>query len=427
MMEYKIPLSYFNLLRVLEQWERGHSIGVWRAGGWLSGGVKYNVMMWRRWSIAIARWPAQWGALFLQLIPWLALLILLATAARPPGVLVTLGPPHTVVTNNPVAGVHTRVIDEVEPWKIQRTFVMVREMGAVWIVEYFPWAYFERDDDVYDWQRSDTIMAHAQNQGLKVIARLGMTPAWARPDPLEQETTFTYLDTSAYGKFAEFAADFAARYRGVADYLIIWNEPNLSFEWGFRPVDPAGYVALLQTVYPAVHAANPDAVVLAGALAPTLEPEGSPAGLNDLLYLDRMYQAGGAAYFDALAAHAYGLVFPPETPPAPDLLNFRRVELLRQLMVAHGDAAKFIYVTESGWNDHPRWTWAVRPSQRVAYTAQAYIWARAEWPWCAALAPWVFRTPAPLRNYQDYFAFVTPDFQPRPIYFALQAELVEKR
>ena len=121
------------------------------------------------------------------------------------------------------------------------------------------------------------------------------------------------------------------------NHVIIWNEPNLSFEWGYRPVDPEGYVELLRAVYPRARAANPDVVVLAGALAPTLEPEGSTAGLSDLAYLERMYRAGAAGYFDALAAHAYGLTFPPDEPPAPGAINFRRVELLREVMVAHGD------------------------------------------------------------------------------------------
>lgn len=351
-----------------------------------------------------------------------ALLIAAVFVLRPPGVLVVLGPPQQVHTTNPKVGVHTRLIDEVEAWKIQRTLILAREMGATWIVEYFPWAYIETAPGRYDWRHSDMIITHAANQGLTVIARLGMTPAWARPAPTEQETTFTYLDADAYADFAAFVAAFVARYRETVRHIIIWNEPNLSFEWGFRPVDPEGYVELLSVVYPVAHRANPEVVVLGGALAPTLEPEGSPAGLNDLLYLERMYQAGGGAYFDALAAHAYGLVFPPEMPPAPDLLNFRRVELLREIMVRYGDGDKPIYITESGWNDHPRWTWAVKPMQRVTYTLAAYQWALTEWPWCPALVMWVFRTPTPLRNYQDYFAFVTPDFRARPVYTFAQQE-----
>lgn len=357
----------------------------------------------------------------------LAIALLAVLLIRPPGILVVLGEPQQVQTTNPKVGVHTRLMDEVEPWKIQRTLASVRGMGATWIVEYFPWAYVEAEPGRYDWRQSDTVIAHAANQGLSVIARLGMTPTWARPDPEVQETTFTTLDEPYYDEFAAYSAAFAARYAETVRYVIVWNEPNLSYEWGFRPVDPEGYVKLLAAVYPAVHQANPRMQVLAGALAPTLEPEGSPAGMNDLLYLERMYQAGGSSVFDGLAAHAYGLVFPPEASPAVDLLNFRRVELLREIMERHGDQAKPILVTEGGWNDHPRWTWAVSPTQRITYTLGAYSWAQTEWPWCPAVVMWVFRTPTPLRNYQDYFTFVTSDFRERPIYTFAQQEFAGNR
>ena len=230
------------------------------------------------------------------------------------------------------------------------------------------------------------------------------------------ETTPTYLPNDRFDEFALFAKEFADRYQGAVREIIIWNEPNLSFEWGYRPVDPAGYVDLLREVYPEVHQVSPDIVVLAGALAPTLEPEGSPAGLNDLLYLSNMYENDAGAYFDALSAHAYGLAFAPDVDPAADLINFRRVELLRGIMDAHGDAHKPIYVTEAGWNDHPRWAWAVSPSLRARYTIEAYAWAEENWTWCPVVAMWMFRTPVPLHNYQDYYAFVTPEFELRPIY-----------
>jgi len=364
----------------------------------------------------------QWVApLVRRLLLWGGPGVLLLWGVQAPAILVVMGPPQQVQTLNPKVGIHTRLNDEVEEWKIQRSLALVREMGAPWIVEYFPWAYIEGREGDYGWAHSDMVIAHARNQGLTVIARLGMVPAWARPDPQEQETTFTYLDEAHYAAFARFVAAFVTRYRGQVQHIIIWNEPNLSFEWGYRPADPEAYTALLRVVYPAAHAANPEVVVLAGALAPTLEPEGSQAGMNDLLYLERMYQAGAAPYFDGLAAHAYGWAFPPEMDPAPELLNFRRVELLHALMESHGDGGKAIYVTESGWDDHPRWTWAVSPSQRVAYTIGAYQWAQEHWPWCAMVGIWMLRTPAPLHNYQDYFTFVTPEFHLKPIYLAVQA------
>jgi len=348
----------------------------------------------------------------------LRLLVVLAVVAvlRPPPVLVVVGPLQAVHTANPLIGVHTRLTDEVEAWKIQRTLQMVREMGAPWIVEFFPWAYIEPRPGQYNWSHADTIIVHAEAQGLPVIARLGWVPEWARP----AETTPTTLDADAYDEFAAFVAAFVSRYQGRVNHFIVWNEPNLSFEWGYRSVDPAGYADMLRAVYPAAHAANPDVVVLAGALAPTLEPPGSAAGLNDLLYLEALYQAGAAPYFDALAAHAYGLSFPPQADPAPDVINFRRTELLREVMVAYGDEGKLVYVTEAGWNDHPRWARAVRPAQRTAYTVDAYEWARQEWPWCHCVAMWAFRYPAPVHNYQDYYTFVTDDFQPKAVYLAVQ-------
>lgn len=351
----------------------------------------------------------------------LALELFILWAARPAPILIPLGPPQQVVTTNPLVGIHTRLTDEVEEWKIQRTLQMVREMGAPWIVEYFPWPYIEPAEGKFNWRHSDTVIEQAENQGLTVIARLGWVPGWARPDSDEQETTLTYLDSGHYDDFAAFVAAFVARYRGRVNHVIIWNEPNLSFEWGYRPVDPLGYVKLLRTVYPLAHAANPDLVVLAGALAPTLEPEGSAAGMSDLAYLEQMYRAGAAPYFDALAAHAYGLTFSPEAPPAPDAINFRRVELLRAVMVAHGDGAKPVYVTEAGWNDHPRWVNGVHPAERIEYTIGAYEWARQNWPWCKSVAMWAFRYPASTLSYQDYYAFVTVDFEPKVIYLEVQS------
>jgi len=370
-----------------------------------------------------------WSALNPRPTDALRLLLALAIlwSVRAPRVLVVPDPPQEVTTTNPLVGVHTRLTDEVERWKIQRTLRMVRKMGAPWIVEYFPWPYIEPEEGHVDWHHTDTVIEHAENQGLSVIARLGWVPRWARPEGADDrasddaaETTLTYLDPDHYDDFADHVAAFAERYRGRVDHVIIWNEPNLSFEWGYRPVDPEAYVDLLREVYPRAHAANPDVVVLAGALAPTLEPEGSAAGMNDLVYLERIYQAGASPYFDALAVHAYGHTSPPGAPPAADAINFRRTELLRDIMEAHKDDGKPIYVTEAGWNDHPRWTGAVSPAERIDYTIEAYEWAREHWPWCRAVAMWAFRYPAPTYSYHDNYAFVTPDFDPHVIYLEVQ-------
>jgi hypothetical protein len=350
--------------------------------------------------------------------PALRLLVLSLFLAliQPAPILIVAGQHEAVRSSHPIVAVHTRLTDEVEPWKIQRSLQMVREMGASSIVEFFPWAYYHGQDGGIAWEHPDLVIEHASAQGLKVVARLGLTPAWARPTG----TPLTHLDEGAYDDFASFAAQFAARYEGKVDSLIIWNEPNLSYEWGYRQTPVSDYVNLLMKAYPAIKEANPEMRVLAGALAPTLEPEGSPWGLNDLIYLNRMYEEGAANYFDGLSVHAYGLTFPPDTPADPGLLNYRRVELVREIMIKNNDQETPILITETGWNDHPRWTLAVKPGQRIQYTIDALELAEKEWPYVEMVAIWAFRLPAPSKSYMDSYTLVTPEFVKKPIYDTLQ-------
>jgi polysaccharide biosynthesis protein PslG len=361
--------------------------------------IKYNGQSYWVWAIRI-------------ILIWLIL-----GALRPPANRAPLEPQQTVETIKPLVCVHTRLIDEVHEWKIQRSLQLVREMGANTIVEFFPWAYIEKTNDHYDWQQTDRIIRHAHNQGIHIIARMGFVPAWARPD---NNTTLNYIPDESFTEFAEFVATFAARYAGTVDDIIIWNEPNLAFEWGYREIDPTDYVRLLEAVYAPTHAANPNVRILAAPLAPTLEPPGSPHGLNDLLYLEALYEAGAADYFDVLAVHTYGFTEAPEAEPAPDVLNFRRAELLYEIMTRYNDQDKPVFITESGWNDNPRWTKAVRPSQRIAYTINAFKWAEKQWDWMDKLCVWAFRYPRLTLSYPDNFTLVTPDFQLKPIYYAIQ-------
>ncbi len=374
----------------------------------------------------------------------------LLALVRPPQALVTLGPQQTVATRNDLAGVHTRFTDEAEAWKIQRGLQRVREMGAPWVVEFFPWAYYEPSKGNFTWASADRIVDHANRQGLRVIARLGFVPEWARPAIThnQQATTFTHLDPINYPDFANYAAAFAKHFKGRVQHLVIWNEPNLSGEWGLRPVDAKAYVEMLRAVYPAIKTANPDALVLAGALAPTLEPVGSPNGLNDLIYLEQMYeeierleirrleignspapisnlQSPISRPYDAWAVHTYGRTAPPDEAPAPGQLNFRRAELLRAVMVKSGDGDLPVFITESGWNDDTRWAFGVTPAQRIAYTLQAWDYAKANWEWAKCVAVWVFKLPAPAHGYRDNFTFVTPSLEPLPIYDEVKRALVE--
>lgn len=353
--------------------------------------------------------------LVIQLIFGILFLAVVWLFAAPPPILVTLGAPQTVQTLHPKIGVHTRMTDEVEAWKIQKNFQMVNQMGASWVVEYFPWAYIENQKGSYDWSHTDTVIDHARAQGLTVIARLGFVPPWARP----KDSTTSFLDADHYADFGDFVAAFAQHYKGRVDHLLIWNEPNTNFEWGQRAPDPVAYTALLRVAYQRAKQANPDVKILGGALAPNLNPPGSADAVNDLDFLKGMYAAGAKDYFDILAVHAFGWKEPADEAPTPDRVNFLRTELLHNIMIANGDGAKKVSLTEGGWNDHPRWTKAVTPAERIQDTLKAYDWCE-QTSWIETCSLWVFRLPTPTYTYNDYYTFVTTDFDPKPIYLEVQ-------
>lgn len=328
-----------------------------------------------------------------------------------------LPPPQQVATTNPLIGVHTRLAGVSDEAYVRSSLEQVREMGAAWIVELFPWAYVQpRSRYGFDWAGADLIVQHARRQGLQIVARLDIVPEWARPP----RTTDRHLDPDHYADYAAYVAAFAARYRSYGlRHLIIWNEPNLRFEWGERSPDPGAYAALLKVVYPRVKAAVPDAIVIAGGLSPGQALEGGAARMDDMQYLASLYHAEAAPFFDMWAVHAYGGLSPPDAPPAPELVNFRRIELVRDLMERSGDGHKSIIITEGGWNDHPRWNAAVRPADRVRWTIAAYEQSR-RYPWLAAVCFWQFSTPFSMRSYPDNWNFVAPDGTPRAIYLAVQ-------
>jgi len=353
--------------------------------------------------------------------PWLQRLTLLfglsLAAGRVPRPVVDVGPTQTVQSINPKMGVHTRLTDEVEPWKVKRTFEMAREMGASWVVEYFPWGYYEPEKGRYDWSHPDLVVEHAVAQGLTLVARIDFVPGWARPP----DSTFRHLPDEHFADYAEFVAAFVQHFAGRVRHVIVWNEPNLSFEWGYRLPDPAAYTRLLQLTYAQVKAVDPSVMVLAAGLAPTLAPPGSEWGMDDLEFLRRIYAAGAQGAFDGLAIHAYGWTLSADDTPAPDRLNLRRAELLQQVLQENGDGSLPCFITETGWNDYPRYAQAVPPGLRIDYTIAAYEKALHEWPWCEMMAVWAFRYPRPARNFQDGFTFVTPGFTTKLVYDEVQS------
>lgn len=348
-------------------------------------------------------------------------------------------------------GVNTFLHKEVDGWKKEKTIKYASDMGAGWIKQQFPWAEIEYrqnpNDDFWDvknnqsaWGKFDDIVTLAEQNGLRVIARIDSAPAWARTNDPQQIAKLIAqgLDpakappsTDKMVDFGNFIGEFVKRYRGRVAAIQVWNEPNLKGEWATgNPVSSAEYVELLKTAYDATKRVDPNVVILAAPLASNKERLEYAGNQNELDYLQGMYAAGAKPYFDAMSANAYGTEFPPEDPPSRERLNFRRVELLRDVMVKNGDQGKAVWFNEYGWNASPpsipkeKLTWGrVSDQQQADYTVRGIEYAREHWPWAGAFTIWYLRQVgdiAPSAS-EYYFGLVNPDFVPSQAYNAVQA------
>src|SRR5206468_2693683 len=137
--------------------------------------------------------------------------------------------------------------------------------------------------------------------------------------------------------FRDFARAVAERYGDRVDRYIIWNEPNLSGwlrpEGGSckhhrcTPVAPNIYRSLVRGAYPVIHAADPNAQVLIGAMSSrgsSLTSENSNmhplAFLHGVACVNSSFQrlkSGGCKNFktvpaDGFAFHPHGVLLAPE-------------------------------------------------------------------------------------------------------------------
>lgn len=332
---------------------------------------------------------------------------------------------------NPV-GVNTFLEQEVDVELRRRAVAMIRDAGIGWMRQQFPWdniepvqkgRYIDRVVGVDTWAKYDAIVALAEEYGPRLIIRLDTSPPWARPGNEWPATPPANLED--YGDFVE---SVARRYRGRVQHYQIWNEPNLTSEWGHKPVNAAEYVELLRLAHTRIKRADPDALIISAALAPTIEE--STSAMNELKYLDEMYRLGAAPYFDVLGVQAYGLRSGPDDHRLDeDDVNFSRPQLVRAVMVRHGDAHKPVWAAELGWNAQPLSLTKPPMFGRVSedlqsrYTIRAFERAREEWPWMGVMAIWFFKRADYhwLDEPMYYFRMAEPDLTPRQLYGAVQA------
>ena len=304
----------------------------------------------------------------------------------------------------------------------------IRTMVFSHVKQTFAWEDIEPLEGEWHFQESDRILDEIERRGMRLVARLTDTPGWALPSEADA-TTFIDAPPADLANYANFCGAVASRYRGRIAAYQIWNEPNLSREWGNQTPNAAGYVGLLKACSEAIRAADPAAILISAGLSPTgtYDERAHP----DDIYLQAMYDAGFAQYVDVVGVHAPGFS-PPERSPdravemgSQRFFTFRRVEDLRKIMVANGDAARQMAILETGWTRddvNPDYAWfAVSEKVQARHLVAAYQYAADHWrPWVGLMSSIYVADPdwGP-KNEEYYWSVLTPEGYQTPAYPAL--------
>jgi len=217
------------------------------------------------------------------------------------------------------------------------------------------------DDPAYNWTVIDAAVDRLQRAGIKPILMLdGPPPLWGSGNPVHGNPRYR---PSATG-FANFAAAAAQRYGASVDDYILWNEPNLPLwiqpqaqcgKHHCTPVSPGVYREMVRAAYPAIHAVDPVARVLIGALAPAgsalrsknanMRPLEFLRGLGCVDEQLKPVRRGSCAGFqpalaDGISYHPHSTRHAPtqpyENPDDADLGSLKRLERLIDRLQARG-------------------------------------------------------------------------------------------
>ncbi len=315
----------------------------------------------------------------------------------------------------PVAADHSQIaanldlteLATLDDTALRERWEQLRQDGVTILRVRIPWDMIQPAPEVWDWEALDRIlMPKDNNVSYRYILVLDGSPEWARA---AVDADNPYAPPKDVRDFGQFAQEVSLHVRhtfhpfSTNGWLVayqIWHEPNIGPHWGARYSDPQGYFELLREASNRIRGADPDAQIMLAALAPTTTADGF--NIPDPVYLDRLLRLGAGEFFEFAAGQAYGFDQPPEAAPGPDRLNFRRVELLHDVLVRNGVGERVIYITSWGW-----WTpqsselrpevspWRSIPVDDLFdYQQRGMARLRYHWPWAAAPA-WVQYAPSP--------------------------------
>jgi hypothetical protein len=275
----------------------------------------------------------------------------------------------------------------------------------------------------------DRFMTDAAARGIKVVATFWTTPCWASSAPatVKQSCAGAWWDRGVQlyaptvaADYADAAAWVAQRWAGQLAALEVWNEPNLAdFFTSSSPA--ADYAPMLKAAYPKVKAAAPGVAVIGPSMA-----------FADGDFLEALYAQGIKGSFDGISFHPYNEWRDPYDNWQAKWRKYTfapGVEWIRDVMVAHGDADKKLWLTEFGWSSClPGGTdkVCVTQAQQAQFTGDAMRIIRDRWSFVEGAFIYNLRAKGTVATDRETsYGLLNRDFSAKPAYDSFKTALAE--
>jgi hypothetical protein len=238
------------------------------------------------------------------------------------------------------------------------------------------------------------------------------TPQCANPYVTESSTHASAYPPRNIADWGTAVQWLLTRYGDDLAGLEVWNEPNLTSFWRGTPAD---YVRLTQRATQVRNSAHSSVPIVGGVVSG-----------SDTAYLGRLYSAGLGPSSDAVSIHPYDLTWSmwgsqfgdPMVPRSWDPVGSYAtgVPAVRNTMVANGDSAAKLWITEFGYATCPAVPACVSYQQQATYLNGALFMA-SNWSYLGAFTTFTLRddpAAAYSTDFQYHFGVQESSWAPKP-------------
>lgn len=261
----------------------------------------------------------------------LGIINLLSVLIGPTAVLAENGLP-----NSPEFGYGARL--DLSGSQINPSIAAAGSLKLNWLALDFDWnSLWPTRDAIPDLDPLDQAMYLAKQNHLSVMISITRPPTWVvkadGPDLTMTVKVVEYL---------------ARTYPGILLAIELFPGANTIEGWGTTP-DPNAYFKLLKATTKALQSTNNTITIVTAGLTP-LSPNHKPGEIDDLAFLEALYNAGAITYMPIVGIRMLEMTGDPMyIPPQNEKRYLRHFEEVREVMLSHNHRNGLIWLTGFSW------------------------------------------------------------------------------